>query len=96
MDYNPNLQNLSIKAEEIYTKIQSELENLDGKYVAIELNSGNYFIGDTREDAVNKARKKVSSDKILFVRRIGSIEKISSHICSPSLINHESSYACLF
>jgi hypothetical protein len=96
MDKNlPNMQELSQKAEGIYQKILPEINKMIGKYVAIELESEEYFVGETREDAVANARQKFSNNKLLFVRRIGTIEKISTHVCPIAFPGRESFYACL-
>ena len=75
----PDTQLVIRKGQEIYDQKKSELEPANnGKYVIIEVNSGDYFIGDTREEAVAAARVKYPS-VILFVRRIGTIEKVARH-----------------
>lgn len=75
----PNIQELSKKAEEIYSSLSEELKKQNnGKYIAIETDSKDHFIGETRENAVSQAHKKYPG-KLIFVRRVGTIEKISSH-----------------
>lgn len=72
------------KGHEIYESKKSEFEPaMNGKYIAIEVNSGETFVGDTREEAVTVARTKYSR-VILYVRRIGAIEKVARH--SPSYL----------
>lgn len=75
----PNLNDLSQKAQNIYGSLPEEYrkEN-EGKYIAIELDNGEHFLGETKEEAVEKAKQKYPT-KIVFVRRIGEIEKISYH-----------------
>lgn len=65
--------------EEFYQKeLKSKLEPKEnGKYVAIEAESKQYFIGGTKEEALDAAQK-LFPDKIFFVRRIGELEKVSS------------------
>lgn len=75
----PNLNELSQKANQVYQDLPSDVvRQNEGKYIAIEIDSGDTFIGEDREDAVAKAKQKYP-DALIFVRRIGSIEKISSH-----------------
>ena len=70
------------KANEIYNNKKTELEpSYNGKYVAIEINSGEIFIGETRDEAVMNARNKYP-DIIFFVKRIGGIDKVASHYSS--------------
>jgi hypothetical protein len=54
-----------------YAEIQSELEvHHYGAYVMIEVDSGDYFIGETPEEALCKA-KAVYPDKAFYLVRIG-------------------------
>lgn len=88
-----NIQSILAKAEQKYETLRSKLEpSQNGKYIAIEGDSGNYFIGETREEAVNKAKQKYPKS-VVFVRRIGSLEKVARH--SPPYISH-TSYARIF
>lgn len=62
---------LSEKGEEIYKRLKDQLEPLyKGKIMAIEINSGDYFIGDTLSEACTKAKQKYP-DKIFHFIRIG-------------------------
>jgi len=63
---------LKIKeANELFNRINSELSSKNkGKIVAIDADSGNYFIGDSELDAYNKAVKKLPNKKFVF-KRIG-------------------------
>ena len=65
--------------EEFYQKeLKNKLEPKEnGKYVAIEVESKQYFIGGTKEEALDSAQK-VFPNKVFFVRRIGELEKVSS------------------
>ncbi|MGH7453365.1 MAG: hypothetical protein ACRENG_18590, partial [bacterium] len=60
------------EGEEIYRrKLKKKLEpKYNGKIIAIEVESGKYFIGDTLGEAGDKARA-VFPDKIFFFMRIG-------------------------
>jgi len=60
------------EGEEIYRrKLKKKLEpKYNGKIIAIEVDSGKYFIGDNELEAGEKARA-VFPDKIFFFMRIG-------------------------
>lgn len=79
MPKQANIQGLISRASQIYDDHKLELEQTHkSKYVAIEADSGQYFIGETRDEAVAVA-KKVFPNALMFTRRIGSIEKASRH-----------------
>lgn len=75
----PNFRKLSELGESIYHELKNDLQDDEGKYIAIEFDSKDYFIGSTREEAVSNAKAKYPS-KLVFVRRIGPIESISRHV----------------
>ncbi|MCL5070819.1 MAG: hypothetical protein M1308_07975 [Actinobacteria bacterium] len=58
------------KGKAIYKKLQPEFKKNKGKIVAIEVESGNYFIGEDELDAALKARRRFP-DKIFVFFRIG-------------------------
>lgn len=72
----PDINALSKIAEEIYDSIPNDekMEN-DGNFIAIELESGEYFFGAGKDQAVRKAKDKYS-DRLVFIRRVGNVEKI--------------------
>ncbi|PIR71745.1 MAG: hypothetical protein COX89_01195 [Candidatus Nealsonbacteria bacterium CG_4_10_14_0_2_um_filter_37_10] len=72
-------EEIAKQGEEIYEKeFRKKLEPKEsGKYVAIEVESKKYFIGGTKEEALDEAQK-VFPNKIFFVRRIGELEKVAS------------------
>lgn len=75
----PNINSLSDKANGIYKSlVESLLVDSEGKFIAIEVDSGDHFIGVSKEEAVEAAKQKYPS-KIVFVRRIGAIEKLQQH-----------------
>ncbi|OGF64452.1 hypothetical protein A2661_02835 [Candidatus Giovannonibacteria bacterium RIFCSPHIGHO2_01_FULL_45_24] len=77
----PNIQvsELGDKGEKIYQKHSLKLEKEhSGKYVAIEIASEDFFIGETSGEALDAAKKRYP-DKLFYVRRIGEITKISHH-----------------
>lgn len=76
----PNVSDIIKKGGEIYEAKKAELEPMhNGKYVVIEVASGRHFIGETRTDAVTNAKKEFP-DVVMFVRRIGGVEKVSRHL----------------
>lgn len=80
----PNVKELVEKAKEIYNSHKEELETSNsGKYVVIEVSSGKYFVGITKDEAMAEARKEFPKI-LLFVRRIGELEKVSHHVSSFS------------
>jgi len=58
------------KGKAVYKKIKPKLKKDKGKIVAIEIESGDYFIGDDELEAARKARDKFP-DKIFVFFRIG-------------------------
>lgn len=81
---SPTIKELAHKARELYAKLRNELEPANnGKYIVIEVDSEKYFIGDTKDEAMAKARKEFPGI-VLFVRRIGELEKVSHHSSSFS------------
>lgn len=80
----PNVKGLVEKAKEIYNSHKIELESSHGgEYVVIEVKSEKYFVGATKDEAMAKARKEFPKI-LLFVRRIGELEKMSHHSSSFS------------
>lgn len=87
-----NLINDIWKARRIYDKLGEEfIKNNNGKFIAVEPNSGEYFVGETREEAVKLSNEKYKN-KVVFIRRIGSLEKVALH--SPLELNSKA-YACV-
>ena len=58
------------KGRAIYKKLRPKFKNSKGKIVAIEVESGSYFIGEDELDAAQKAREKFP-DRIFVFFRIG-------------------------
>lgn len=84
-----NTEEIAGKGEEFYQKeLKDKLEpEKNGKFVAIEVESKKYFVGETKETALDQAQE-VFPDKIFFVRRIGELERVSSEYSfdfSPSI-----------
>ena len=76
------IQEIIRRGNEIYEALKEGLEvSNTGKYIVIEVDSGKYFVGDTRDEATSKARTAFP-DTIMFIRKIGQVEKASRHFCS--------------
>ncbi len=59
------------KGEEVYRKISEQIEkDHSGDFVAIEVESGKYFLGPTQVEAIEKA-KKLFPAKIFYLMKIG-------------------------
>jgi hypothetical protein len=62
---------LCTKGKRIYDGIKDKLEpKLNNKFVSIEVDSGDYFIGNDAIEATNKARGKYP-ESVFFLVRIG-------------------------
>jgi len=79
-----NIADLFNRGKEIYEeKLKGQLEpKYNGKYVAIEVDSGEHFIGETKNEASESGKERFP-DKMFVIRRIGELEKISHHSFSP-------------
>ena len=84
---NINPAEIARKGEEIYEKkLKDKIEkDYFGKIVAIEVDSGEYFLGDTTIEASNRAKKRFP-DKITYLKKIGfpAVFTMSHHFKSPS------------
>lgn len=59
------------KGEEVYRKISGKLEKKNlGSFIAIEVESGKYFIGQTQVEAIEKAKKSFPN-KIFYLIKVG-------------------------
>ena len=64
----PDTREISIKGRKIFETISPELtDKYRGQFVAIEVDSGEYFIGATGIEATRKAQAKYPG-KIFFLR----------------------------
>lgn len=71
MESEVDIRRIGEKGRELFKKISEELErDYRGKFVAIEVDSSDYFTGDTSIEADKKARKKYP-DKVFYLGRIG-------------------------
>lgn len=77
MESEVDLRKIGEKGREIFKKVSEELErDYRGKFVAIEVDSGDYFIGDTGVEASKKAREKYPT-KVFFQGKIGYRASVS-------------------
>ena len=69
--YPRQIHQISKAGKQLFEKLDAELrEKYYGKFIAIEVDSGDYFIGETGIDASKKGKEKYP-DKIFFLGRIG-------------------------
>ena len=60
------------KGEAIFRSVEDKLmAEYKGKIVAVEIDSGDYFLGRTHSEAMDKAKKK-HPDKIFYLARVGA------------------------
>lgn len=57
-------------ADALYQKLEPQLKGERGKVIALELDSGDYALGDTVEEAYERAHKKHPSKQFYF-KRVG-------------------------
>ncbi len=69
-----------IKADHIYGQIKGKLQGQEGMIIAIETDTGNYFIGDSVIDAYRKGHQKYPA-KEFFFKRIGhkAVYRVGQH-----------------
>ncbi len=59
------------KGEEVYQKISKQIEKKYlGDFMAIEVESGKYFLGKTQVEAIKKAKKHIPA-KIFYLIKVG-------------------------
>ena len=69
--YPREIRQISKQGKALFEKLAPELrERYYGNFVAIEVDSGDYFIGETEIDANKKARTKYPG-KVFYLGRIG-------------------------
>jgi len=59
------------KAEEIYNTLKESLRGKEGKVVAIEPESGDYFIGADVDEALDKG-EEIHPDREFLLKRVGA------------------------
>ena len=68
---NIDAEKIADEGEKIYEEIKSKYEPQDnGKFLAIEVESKDVYLGEDSNDAVEQA-KKVHPNKIFFVVKVG-------------------------
>ncbi|MDP3795096.1 MAG: hypothetical protein Q8R13_04170 [bacterium] len=68
---NTDIQKIAEKGKEIYEKVKSKYEPANiGKFLAIETDSGEIFMGENSVEAVSVAKERFA-DKIFYVVKIG-------------------------
>ncbi|MEK7171473.1 MAG: hypothetical protein AAB739_01055 [Patescibacteria group bacterium] len=66
-----NIQKIAEEGKKIYEKIKKDYEpNKNGKFLAIEIDSGKTYLGSTSLEALEVARS-THPDKVFYVVRIG-------------------------
>lgn len=69
---NFSLEDFSRKSEAYYKEIKNDLETKHkGKYVALDFESKQYWIGDTATDALTRAKEKFPN-KLFYLLQVGS------------------------
>jgi len=67
----PDIHGISVKGQKILESVSKKLEREHfGKVIVIEVESGDYFIGETPIEVTKKAKEKYP-DKIFFQGKIG-------------------------
>jgi hypothetical protein len=67
-----NIDEFSKKAEAFYHEIKLDLESKSkGKYVAIDVESRKFWIGDTASDALSQAKKEFPT-RLFYLIQVGS------------------------
>ena len=67
----PDVRKISQKGQQLFEALDPELrEKHRGEFIAIEVDSGDSFIGETEMEANQKARAK-HPGKVFFLGRIG-------------------------
>lgn len=90
-----NIAELIKHGEDVYQQnLKGTLEQTSvGQYVAIEPETRSHFVGETRDEAIGKARKEFPT-KVFYVRRIGELEKIAKY--AEGVLERNYSYDWLF
>jgi hypothetical protein len=70
--YSPRqIREIFRKGRDLFQKLDAELrEKYSGKFIAIEVDSGDYFLGERGIDASRQGKEKYP-DKLFYVGRIG-------------------------
>lgn len=58
--YPRQIREISRKGRDLFQKLDAELrEKYSGKFIAIEVDSGDYFLGERGIDALGKGRRSI-------------------------------------
>lgn len=69
--YPPSIHEISVKGQKILESLPETLKGeKKGKLIVIEVDTGDYFIGETPIEATKKAKEKYP-EKIFFQGKIG-------------------------
>jgi len=67
----PNTRQIAREGQRLLEAIQTEFDQRDyGQFVAIDVDSGDYFLGETGIEATRKAQAKYPG-KVFYLGRIG-------------------------
>jgi hypothetical protein len=91
-----NVDEVIKKGNEIYDTLNETLDlerTLSGKYITIDVESREYFMGETRDEAIKNARQKFPN-VILFARKIGELDRVARN--HPVSGSNAMRYARLF
>jgi hypothetical protein len=86
MNQNPSLQEIADKGAAIYDTLKNEYESkAKGKFLAIEVESRNVYLGDSTIEALQQARLAYPG-KLFYVVKIGfdSVETLAHSLVSRS------------
>jgi len=68
---NADIERIAKEGQKIYDKVKGEYEPThNGKFLAIEIESGEVYLGNTSAEAVELAREQ-HPDKVFYVVKIG-------------------------
>lgn len=89
-----NLEDFSKKSLEYYEKIKEKLEKeAMSKYVAVDYETSNYWLGETASDALSKAKTQFPN-KVFYLLQVGSPTTFSiQSITSSDLFGKRSMYS---
>lgn len=77
MSYPIRVHEVATKGQKIFRQLSEQLEHEHvGEAVAIDVDTGEYFLGKTGLEAVRKAREKYPG-KLFFVGRVGQPAYVS-------------------
>jgi len=74
-----DIRRIGEKGRELFKRISEELKtDYRGKFIAIEVDSEDHFVGDTAIEADERAKEKYP-DKVFYLGRIGYRTAFSFH-----------------